>query len=172
MLVTSVVRNRLPPGAARTAPASPRPRPGNAQDHPKDGGWRPVFQNEKLGLVHEVEGVTKRSVRVPLWAGDVLEVWTTEARVTRGSHGKNGKGPLFRPRPFYLHRQGGVSDQDEETERSRRVGHMSEPRGVSGPTDPWQKCPILESHTGPQKCQTARSEGTLSAAFHKDGTTT
>ena len=39
-------------------------------------------------------GVTRRSARVPLWAGDDLEIWTKEARLTRGAHGKNDKGPF------------------------------------------------------------------------------
>ena len=137
-------------------PERPQRRPGQGPATPKtiprtEGGGR-FFKMKSWVSCTKSKG-SQRSVRVPLWAGDVLEVWTMEARVTRGSHGKNGKGPLFRPRPFYPHRQGGVSDQDEETERSRRVGHMSEPKGVSGPTDPLQNCPILESHTGPEKCQ-------------------
>ena len=37
-------------------------------------------------------GVTIRSARVLLWASDDLEIWTREARLTRGAHGKNNKG--------------------------------------------------------------------------------
>ena len=67
-----------------------------------------------------------------MWAGDDLEIWTREARLTRGAHGKNDKGP------FSAHarsnRPGKVKTATElyRTERSRRVGHMSEPRRGAG----------------------------------------